>query len=291
MMIKPKIIEPALCNIHDFLPYDKNNKELYRNVIKVDYWWGLLELAGAFDSHNYITASGKSLAESSHREISYLQLLHYTVYMKLAGAHFQVEQMQRYLLPEQISDYSSEHRAFMMKECFDALHSDLYQSITACSNELYILLNRSYYESTKFDGARQISMSPSDLLFWMKHNNNTYYSKIRSFFLKCERYLDIRHHTTHYGVIPVSRDLETGNIFIQQEFLVGNVLTKYDLMSYHYRNNPMISALDASEARLSGITAELDRLYQFIFLSTIFEDYLENRKLNFINTYSPYWAK
>lgn len=290
-MEKPRIINPALCNVSDFLPYDKNHNELYKDTIKMDYWWGVLELAGSFDYNNFVSISGKSFLPLSQREISYLQLLHYTIYMKLAGAHFQIEQMQRYLLPEQIENYSSEHRAFMMKECFDALHSDLYQSITAFSNELYILLNRSFYVPTKVDETRQISMSPSDLLFWLKTNNSKYYPKLRSFLLKCEKYLDIRHHLTHYGVIPVSRDPHTGNIFLQQEFSIGKFLTKFDLMSYHIEGNPMISANSASEIRILGITTEFNNMFQFIYLSTIFEDYLEEKKLKLIETWSPYWEK
>ena len=137
-MIKPENINPALCTVQDFLPNDKDHNQIYKEIVHMDFWWGVLELAGGFDIVFFSMKDGSGLPLPVQRELSYIQLLHYTVFIKLAGAHFQLDNMQRYLLPEKIEKYSSEHRAFFMKECFDAIHSDLYQSVTALSNQLYI---------------------------------------------------------------------------------------------------------------------------------------------------------
>ena len=289
--MKPENINPALCTVRDFLPNDKDHNQIYKEIIHMDFWWGVLELAGGFDIIFFSMKDGSDLSVQLNRELSYIQLLHYTVFIKLAGAHFQWENMQRYLLPDIIEKYSSEHRAFFMKECFDAIHSDLYQSVTALSNQIYILMDRADLKPVKTDEKKQISMSPSDILYWLKLNNHQYFLTIKSIFKKCEKFLDIRHHITHYGVIPVYRDTRSGNILLQKEFQIGGVLNKDDLKAYHYGGGPMISAVEISEKRLNGLVDEINNLYKYMFKLNIIEEYFLHKGLSIKETYQPYWMK
>lgn len=290
-MLKPEHIDPALCTVKDFLPNDKDHHQIYKETVHMEYWWGVLELAGGFDHTFFVMTDNDDLPYQVQRELSYLQLLHYTVFIKLAGAHYQIEHMQRHLLPEMIERYSFEHRAFIMKEGFDALHSDLYQSVTALTNQLYILIHRADLKPVKVDEKKQISMAPSDMLYWLKINKHKHLPTIKAILLKCERCLDIRHHITHYGVIPVYRDPESGGIFMQKEFHMGGVLSKYDLQAYHYGGGPMVSVIEASEKRLRCLEDEINNLYRYMFRSGVIEDYFRYRGIVLRDIYQPYWVE
>lgn len=288
-MTKPEHIDPQRCNVKDFLPLDKDNHELYKDKVIMEYWWGILELTASFETQHFVSNTEEALSIEQRREIQYLQLLHYTVFVKLAGAYYQIEQMNKFLDPVIRENYSLEHISFMTKEYFDALHTDLYQSVTALSNQFFILLNRSHYEPTKVDTKHRISMAPSDLSYWLKINNHPDYGTIRSMLFKCERNLDIRHHATHYGFVPVTKKMDTGEIFIQRDFQIGDVLTKYDLPSYKKDPRKMITVIDASQKRTDDLRANVNDLYKYLYSSDIFDSYLNDRGLNLKAGYTPYW--
>lgn len=290
-MMKPDRIDPTRCSVKDFLPNDKDHNQIYKDIVHMDFWWGVLELAGGFDYVLFCTNNSEGIPYKIQRELSYIQLLHYTVFIKIAGAHLQLQNMQSYLRPDKIQNYSSEHRAFFMKECFDALHSDLYQSVTALANQLFILMNRSGYKPVKVDESKQISMSPSDVLYWLKLNRHQHFLAIKSILLKCERFLDIRHHLTHYGVIPMYRDPVSGDILLQKEFQMGRILNKYDLQEYHYGGGAMISAVEISEKRLEGLMDEIDNLYRHMFSSNMIEEYFNDRGISLTEAHRPYWIE
>jgi len=91
-MSKPATIDRHLCHGQD-------EEEKYKDIAVIDYWWGLRELAAAFNVDNLTTVSGAPSSKEQLKEFAYLQILHYTVYVKLAGAFHQLEHMRELLPP------------------------------------------------------------------------------------------------------------------------------------------------------------------------------------------------
>ncbi|HOI08743.1 MAG TPA: hypothetical protein PK213_16600, partial [Deltaproteobacteria bacterium] len=210
-MGKPQTIDRHLC-------HGKDKEEKYKDLTALDYWWGLRELAADFDIANYASADGGELTQRQEREIAYIQLVHYTVEVKLSGTFYQMEIMERLFSSPLDESSSLDLRVFEAKEAFDALHGDLYQAVCAISNELFMLLNRDAYRPIKVDRTKPIAMSPSDLRYWLKINKHRDYIHISDMINNCDNQLDIRHHATHYGAVPVYANAKTGILYLQKNF-------------------------------------------------------------------------
>ena len=281
-MGKPQTIDRHLC-------HGKDKEEKYKDLTALDYWWGLRELAADFDIENYETASGDTLSLQQQNEIAYIQLLHYTVEVKLSGAFYQMEHMER-LFGSPLADGASlDLRGFEAKEAFDAVNEDMYQASCAIANQIYMLLNRPEYTPIKMDQRRPVAMSPSDLRYWLKLNDHPSFRTLSNMFNDCEKQLDIRHHATHYGAVPVFADRQTGILYLQKHFRIGELLTKYDVLRHKKSGKPMANLLEAAKPRVTALCACMNRIYRHIYLGDIFENYLQARGLRLKESYMPYW--
>jgi hypothetical protein len=283
-MPKPQIIDRHLC-------HGKDKEEKYKDLTALDYWWGLRELAADFDIANYTGVDGADLTARQEREIAYIQLLHYTVEVKLAGAFYQNETMERLFSSSLTESSSLDLRVLEAKEAFDALHEDLYQAVCAIANELFMMLNRDSFTPIKVDHTKPIAMSPSDLRYWLKLNRHREYKNISSMISNCDALLDIRHHATHYGAVPVFANPKTGILYIQKDFRMGDMLTKYDLGRYVKKGSPMDSLVEASRPRTQKLCSRINDIYRFIYTSDTFEQYIKERGLFIKESYKPYWVK
>lgn len=281
-MPKPEIIDRHRC-------HGKDKEEKYKDLTALDYWWGLRELAADFDVENYETASGENLSPKQHNDIAYIQLLHYTVEVKLSGAFYQIENMERLFSTPLDEKQSLDLRVFEAKEAFDALHEDMYQAACAIANQLYMLMNRSYYTPIKVDPRKPVAMSPSDLRYWLKTNKHPDFNSLSKKLNDCDNQLDIRHHATHYGAVPVFADAKTGILYIQQNFRIGDLLTKYDVGRYMKTGGKMVDLVESSKPRAKELCKQINRIYRYIYNNNVFEDYLRDHSLNIIKTYKPYW--
>ncbi len=273
------------------LCHGKDKEEKYKDLTALDYWWGLRELAADFDVACYENVSGGGLTPRQEREIAYIQLLHYTVEVKLAGAFYQIELMERLFSQPLGEGASLDLRVFEAKEAFDALHGDLYQAVCAVSNELFMLLNRDELAPIKVDRTKPIAMSPSDLRYWLKINRHKDYMAVSEMIEACDDLLDIRHHATHYGAVPVYANPTTGVLSIQRDFRMGAMLTKYDLARHLKKGGPMETLVEASRPRASKLCARINEIYAFIYLTDVFEQYMGDRGLAISSRYVPYWER
>jgi len=283
-MGKPQTIDRHLC-------HGKDKEEKYKDLTALDYWWGLRELAADFDIANYANADGGELTQRQEREIAYVQLVHYTVEVKLSGAFYQMEIMERLFSSPLDESSSLDLRVFEAKEAFDALHGDLYQAVCAISNELFMLLNRDAYRPIKVDRTKPIAMSPSDLRYWLKINKHRDYIHISDMINNCDNQLDIRHHATHYGAVPVYANAATGILFLQKDFRMGDMVTKYDLGRHLKKGGLMSSLVEMSRPRAQKLCAHINDVYRYIYLSDIFEQFATDRKLTLGKEYAPYWGR
>jgi hypothetical protein len=283
-MPKPQRIDRHLC-------HGKDKEEKYKDLTALDYWWGLRELAADFDIANYRNVNGPELTSRQEREIAYIQLVHYTVEVKLAGAYYQMEIMERIFSSGFEEGSSLDLRVLEVKEAFDALHGDLYQSVCAIANELFMLINRDSYKPIKVDHNKPIAMSPSDLRYWLKLNRHREYKTISNLISECDALLDIRHHATHYGAVPVFADQKTGILYVQKDFRMGEMMTKYDLGRYLRKGEPMDSLIEASKPRAQKLCSRINDIYRFIYSSDIYEQFMVDRKISIKDTYKPYWAQ
>ena len=283
-MPKPEKIDRSL--IHG-----KDKEEKYKDLTKLDYWWGLRELAADFDVENYETVSGAKLSDEQQREVAYVQLLHYTVYVKLSGAFYQMEQMERVLGTSGAGSRSIDLMVFEGKEAFDALHTDLYEAFCALVNQLYIMLSRSYYEPVKMDQKKRSPMTLSDLRYWLRLNRHPDYKRLSSMLHACDSQLDIRHHATHYGAVPVYASMKSRNLYIQHNFRIGDFLTKYDIVSYMLNGGKMETLMDVSKPRVTRLCSGVNEIYRYIYLRDVFEGYMKDRALKLKDSYKPYWER
>ena len=281
-MTKPQKIDRHMC-------HGKDKEEKYKDLTALDYWWGLRELAADFDIANYSNKEGPELSARQEKEIAYIQLLHYTVEVKLAGAFYQIESMDRLFSSSFGEGSSLDLRVLEAKEAFDALHGDLYQAVCAIANEFFMLLNRDSYTPIKVDQSKPIAMSPSDLRYWLKLNRHRESSTISNMVNECDALLDIRHHATHYGAVPVYGNAKTGILYIQKNFQMGDLLTKYDLVRYMKKDGPMDTLVEASRPRAQKLCSRINDIYKYIYLSDVFERFMDDRKLAIKNDYKPYW--
>lgn len=281
-MAKPQTIDRHRC-------HGKDKEEKYKDLTALDYWWGLRELAADFDIANYANDGGGDLTQRQEREIAYIQLVHYTVEVKLAGAFYQLETMER-LFSSPLDDRSSlDLRVFEAKEAFDALHGDLYQAVCAISNQLFMLLNSDAYTPIKVDRTKPIAMSPSDLRYWLKINRHRDYVAISDMINTCDNQLDIRHHATHYGAVPVYANAQTGILYLQHNFRMGDMVTKYDLGRHMKKGGAMSSLVEKSRPRAQKLCAGINEIYRYIYLSDVFERFTKERKVFIRDSYRPYW--
>jgi hypothetical protein len=282
-MPKPETIDRHRC-------HGKDKEEKYKDLTALDFWWGVRELAADFDVNNYAMKNGDELTSQLHNEIAYLQLLHYTVEVKLSGAFYQMENMER-LFNSPLGESSLDLRVFEGKEAFDALNEDMYQASCAIANQLFILLNRPHMTPTKMDHSKPVAMSPSDLRYWLKVNRHQDFKSLSAMLNNCDDQLDIRHHATHYGAVPVYADAKTGILYTQKSFRIGELLTKYDILRYMKSGKPMSNLVEAARPRARGLCAYVNKIYHYIYRTNAFENYCEARGLKVRDTYSPYWEK
>ncbi len=283
-MQKPETIDRHRC-------HGKAKEEKYKDLTALDFWWGLRELAADFDIGNYITAAGGELTEKQQNEIAYIQLLHYTVEVKLAGAFYQMENMEKLFNSPLNGESSLDLRVFESKEAFDSIHEDLYQATCAVSNEIYMLLNRPSYTPIKVDQRKHVPMSPSDLRYWLKMNKHPKFTVFTNILNNCDKELDIRHHATHFGAVPVYANKETGVLYIQQDFRIGELLTKYDVGRYMKSGRKVITLLEASRPRAKELCNQINKIYRQIYSSNIFESFMESKGVRIRENYKPYWAE
>ncbi len=234
--------------------------------------------------------NGDELTPRLHNEIAYLQLLHYTVEVKLSGAFYQMEQMER-LFNSPMKDSSLDLRVFEGKEAFDALNEDMYQASCAIANQLFILLNRPDMTPTKMDHSKPVAMSPSDLRYWLKVNGHPDFKSLSAMLNDCDNQLDIRHHATHYGAVPVYADAKTGILYTQKNFRIGELLTKYDIQRYMKSGKPMANLVEAARPRVKSLCAYVNKIYHYIYRTNAFEHYRDNRELKLRDSYKPYWER
>jgi len=283
-MPKPEKVDRHKCR-------GKDKEEKYKDLTALDFWWGLRELAADFDVNNYLTKSGEELTQALRNEIAYIQLLHYTVEVKLAGAYYQMENMEK-LFGTPLGEGSSlDLRVFEAKESFDALNEDMYQALCAISNQLFTLMNRPGMTPIKMDQTKSVTMSPSELRYWLKLNRHPDFKSLSAIFNDCDNQLNIRHHATHYGAVPVFADSTTGILYVQKNFHIGDVLTKYDILSYRNSGRPMATLVEASMPRVRSMCAFINRFYKYIWRTDTFEHFLESRGLVIKDNFLPYWER
>lgn len=282
-MPKPETIDRHKC-------FGKAKEEKYKDLTALDFWWGLRELAADFDVNNYCTLSGEESPPQQHNEIAYIQLLHYTVEVKLAGAFYQLETMEK-LFNSPMGGSSLDLRVFEAKEAFDALNEDMYQALCAIANQLFMLMNRPGYKPIKVDQRKQVAMSPSELRYWLKLNQNSDFKSLSAMLNDCDDQLDIRHHATHYGAVPVFADGQAGILYTQKNFRIGELLTKYDVLKYKKSGKPMANLVEASLPRVRNLCSYINKIYRYIYRTDTFEMYMEIRGLKINDSYKPYWEK
>jgi hypothetical protein len=134
-------------------------------------------------------------------------------------------------------------------------------------------------------------MSPSDLRYWLKLNKHKDYLAISSMINDCDNQLDVRHHATHYGAVPVYANAKTGILYLQKNFHMGGFLTKYDLGRYLKTGGAMSSLVEISRPRSSMLCSRINDIYKFIYLSDLFEQFMTDRKIAIKDSYKPYWEK
>ncbi len=281
-MPKPETIDRNKCS-------GKDKEEKYKDLTALDFWWGLRELAADFDVNNYLTKAGEELNQQQRNEVAYIQLLHYTVEVKLAGVFYQMENMEKLFNSPLDKSTSLDLRVFEAKEAFDALNEDMYQATCAIANQLFTLLNRPSLTPIKMDHTKPIAMSPSELRYWLKLNKHPDFKSLSAIFNDCDNQLDIRHHATHYGAVPVFADAKTGILYTQKNFRIGELLTKYDIQRYMKSGKPMANLVEAAKPRARSLCAFINRLYKYIWRKDVFERYMESRGLKLKDTYKPYW--
>jgi len=284
-MSKPATIDRHLCHGQD-------EEEKYKDIAVIDYWWGIRELAAAFYIGILTTASGATTTKDQQKEFAYLQILHYTVYVKFAGAFHQLEQMQQLLAPVSPPSRSFQLRMFEAKEAFDALHADLYQAVCALVNQLFTLLSRKHHKPPMRKKKRKLTgLTRRELKDWLKKNSHPDRTILSTMLDNCDDHLDIRHHATHYGYVPTSVDAQTGTIYIQRDFRIGDILTRFDLKLHDDQGGPLVTILEASKKRASTLCAEVNGVYQYIYDSDTFEGYMADRGLKLKDGYEPYWER
>lgn len=283
-MPKPEKIDRNKCQ-------GKDKEEKYKDLTAQDYWWGLKELAADFDVANYLPAAGGELKSQQHNEIAYIQLLHYTVMVKLAGAFYQMEQIQRFFNIPLDGKSSLDLRVFEAKEAFDALNEDMYQASCALANQLFMLLNRSSLKPVKVDYSKPVALSPSELRYWLKLNNHPDSKSLSAKFNDCDAQLDIRHHATHFGAVPVYAESKTGILYIQKNFRIGELLTKYDVLRHKRFGKPMVTLVEAARPRAINLCIYTNKIYKYMYQKDIFEKYLDDRGLMLREDYRPYWER
>jgi len=282
---KPTTIDRHLCK-------GQPEEEEYKDIAVVDYWWGLRELAAAFDIGTLTTVSGASLTLDQQKEFAYLQILHYTVYVKLAGAFHQLEKMRQLLPPASPPNHDFPLRRFEAHESFDALHADLYQAVCALTNQLFTLLNRQCYNPIRYRGQPKLTgLTLRNMRDWLSQNSHPDRDILTSMLNNCNNQLDIRHHITHYGYVPTLFVVRTGNICIQRDFRTGHILTRFDLKLHADVSGPLVTILEASEMKATRLCAELDGVYKYIYDSNTFENYMADRGLKLKASYQPYWER
>jgi hypothetical protein len=283
-MAKPETIDRHRCS-------GKDKEEKYKDLTALDFWWGLRELAADFDVNKYLTGTGDELSQPQRNEVAYIQLLHYTVEVKLSGAYYQMETMEK-LFSSPLGEGSSlDLRVFEAKEAFDALNEDMYQATCALANQLFTILNRPSYTPIKVDQSRPTAMSPSEVRYWLKLNKHPDFKSLSALFTDCDNQLDIRHHATHYGAVPVFADAKTGILYVQKNFRIGELLTKYDIQTYMKADKPMANLVEASSPRVKSLCAFINRMYKYIWRTDAFEHYMESRGLIIRDSYKPYWEE
>jgi len=189
------------------------------------------------------------------------------------------------------TDTSLDLRVLEAKEAFDALHEDMYQSCCAIANQLYMLMNRSYYKPIKVDPRRPVAMSPSDLRYWLKVNKHPNFKSLSRILNDCDEQLDMRHHATHYGAVPVYADKKTGVLFVQRDFRIGDLLTKYDIINHMKKGGKIINLVEASNPRIKMLCKQINRIYRYIYFNNIFESFLKDHSLKIKDSYKPYWER
>jgi len=107
----------------------------------------------------------------------------------------------------------------------------------------------------------------------------------------CDNQLDIRHHATHYGAVPVYANAATGILFLQKDFRMGDMVTKYDLGRHLKKGGLMSSLVEMSRPRAQKLCAHINDVYRYIYLSDIFEQFATDRKLTLGKEYAPYWGR
>ncbi len=283
-MPKPETIDRKRC-------HGKDKEEKYKDLTALDYWWGLRELAADFDITNYETLTGEELTQKQQNEIAYIQLLHYTVEVKLSGAYYQMDNMEKLFSSPLDENSSLDLRVFEAKEAFDALHEDLYQASCAIANQLYMLMNRSYYTPVKVDPRKPVAMSPSDLRYWLKTNKHPDFKLLSRLLTDCDNQLDIRHHATHYGAVPVFANKETGVLYIQRDFRIGDLLTKYDVGRHMKTGGKMVNLVESSKPRAKELCKQINKTYKYIYLNNILDQFMKDHSLNIKESYKTYWEK
>lgn len=283
-MPKPETIDRHKCQ-------GKAKEEKYKDLTALDFWWGLRELAADFDVNNFTTETGEDLSREQHNEIAYIQLLHYTVEVKLAGAFFQMENMEKLFNTTLDESFNLDLRVFEAKEAFDALNEDMYQATCAIANQIFMLLNRPSMKPIKADSSKPLAMSPSELRYWLKLNGHPDFKSLSAVFNDCDNQLDIRHHATHYGAVPVFADAKTGILSLQKNFRIGELLTKYDILRHMKAGKPMVNLVEASRPRAKSLCAFINRLYKYIWRTNAFENYLDSKGLKIKDSCAPYWDK
>jgi hypothetical protein len=283
---KPTTIDRHLCK-------GQPEEEKYKDIAVVDYWWGLRELATAFDIGTLTSISGASLTVDQQKEFAYLQILHYTVYMKLIGAFHQLEKMRQLLAPVPPSGHDFNLRMFEAHEAFDALHAGLYQAVCALTNQLFTLLKRRHHKPPERhkQATMPTGLTPSQVKRWLKKNSHPDHTVLSTALDNCNNQLDIRHHITHYGYVPTLADAQTGTIYIQRDFRTGHILTRFDLKLHADVGGPLVTILEASETRATKLCTEVDGIYKYIYDSNAFEDYMADRGLKLKASYQPYWER
>ena len=132
-------------------------------------------------------------------------------------------------------------------------------------------------------------MSPSDLRYWLKTNNHPDFKSLSKKLNDCDNQLDIRHHATHYGAVPVFADAKSGILYIQKDFRIGDLLTKYDVGKYMKAYGKMVNLVESSKPRVEELCKQINRIYRYIYVNNIFESFMEGNSLKIKETYKPYW--
>ncbi len=267
-MTKPLIIDRHLC-------LGQQEEEKYKDTAIVDYWWGLRELASGFSMHLLDSANMTAVTNDQKKEYAYLQILHYTVYVKLAGASYQLDKIKNII---NSTSSATQFQMFEVKECFDALHSSLYQSLCALCNQVFTLINSS---STIKKG-----LNPSKVIAWLDKQKERQLSNL---LMSCNKCLDIRHHITHYGYIPTFQ--ENNRFYIQEGSHQGDIMSTFDLILYKAQGGKLIEIIEVSESKIKLLCDIINKVYEHVYTKDVFEGYLCRRCLKLKNTNKPYWER